>query len=173
MIYLRAAGVEDAQALAEVHVATWQSAYRGLLPDDYLNSLSVDARARSWVLILRAGTQVFLAEQAAQTVGFVSYGPSRDEDAGTEVGEVYALYVHPRAWGTGVGRDLHDAAVACLSAQGFATVTLWVLDANRRARTFYARHGWHPEGTARTEQRPGATLTEVRYQRRVSPGDGE
>ena len=169
MAQIRTADAADAAAIASVHVASWQLAYRELLPADYLGSLSVDARASRWVEILRTGTGVLLAQAGEQVVGFVSYGRSRDDDAADAVGEIYALYVQPAAWGTGVGRDLHDAAVAALSALGLVRATLWVLERNARARTFYARQGWRPDGALRTEEWPGVTLTEVRYQRHLGP----
>ena len=158
---------EDAYVIAKLHVATWQAAYRGLLPDDYLDSLSINARVRSWTQRLRTGSRVLLAEREARLVGFVSYGSSRDEDAAEEVGELYAIYVQPQAWGTGVGRALHDAAVGSLSAGGLEAATLWVLDSNERARGFYAGQGWRPDGRVKTDERPGATLTEVRYRRHL------
>jgi GNAT superfamily N-acetyltransferase len=65
-----------------------------------------------------------------------------------------ALYVHPSAWGTGVAATLHDAAVAELRAQGVTGARLWTLERNERARRFYERHGWRPDGTSRVVEFP-------------------
>lgn len=110
---------------------------------------------------------MLLAEREARLVGFVSYGSSRDGDAAEEVGELHANYLQPQAWATGVGRALHDAAVGSLSAGGLEAATLWVLDSNERARGFYAGQGWRPDGRVKTDERPGATITEVRYRRHL------
>lgn len=82
-----------------------------------------------------------------------------------KVGELYALYVHPQAWSTGVGRSRHDEALKALVAAGHREATLWVLDPNRRGRDFSYRQGWLPDGGKKTEERPGRVLMEVRYRR--------
>ena len=61
-------------------------------------------------------------------------------------GELYALFVHPDHWGVGAGRALADAACADLRAAGCTTVNLWVLEANTRARRFYAKYGFEDTG---------------------------
>lgn len=153
--------------MAVVHVDTWQVAYRGLLPASYLTSLSVEARAAMWTRILDDGALVCVAERAGQLLGFAVTGDSRDEDAGPLVGELFALYVHPTAWSTGVGRRLHDDALSVSTEAGHREATLWVLDTNDRAREFYQRHGWLPDGAEKTDERPGAVLHEVRYRRNL------
>jgi ribosomal protein S18 acetylase RimI-like enzyme len=80
------------------------------------------------------------AGQGAGIVGYAGVGPERSGVA--SAGELYALFVHPDAWGTGVGRALTDAAVGDLRAAGCDTVCLWVLEANERARAFYERYGF-------------------------------
>jgi GNAT superfamily N-acetyltransferase len=91
--------------------------------------------------------------------------PSRDDDADPATGEVPMIYALPRAWGSGAGRELMAAAVAGLREAGFAQVTLWVLDSNARARRFYERAGFVPDGATKTDVLAGATMTEVRYRR--------
>jgi GNAT superfamily N-acetyltransferase len=172
-----------------VHVAGWRSAYAALLPPDVLANLSVSARAQMWQQRLTdTDVATWVAEdQEHRIAGFASAGPSRDDaDATTDyrdeatdnrdpatatadaraTGELYALYVHPDRWANGVGRDLITTAMDHLRPQ-FATATLWVLRGNARARAFYEGRGWRPDGAARTEQRYGATLDEVRYRREL------
>jgi ribosomal protein S18 acetylase RimI-like enzyme len=161
----RIATPNDARAIAEIHVASWQGGYRGQLPDSYLKSLSVDARETRWAQSLRDGASVLLAEHAAKPLGFVSYGPSRDDDAPETGGEIYGLYVHPHAWSTGMGEQLHDGALAALTAEGTTVVTLWVLTSNDRARRFYSRHGWQQDGVTKVVELDGVTLSELRYKR--------
>jgi L-amino acid N-acyltransferase YncA len=109
---LRIAGPSDARAIAEIHVASWREGYRGQLPHSYLKSLSADGREKRWTQSLRDGASVLLAEQAGKPLGFVSYGASRNDDALKTGGEIYALYVHPHAWRTGRGQQLHAGALA-------------------------------------------------------------
>ena len=159
---VRPATVDDARAIAEVHVASWQAAYRGLLPQEYLDGISVEQRAarRRESLANGHGTTL-VAVDSGTVVGFAVTGRSRDEDADDSVGELYALYLRPDVWGVGAGAQLHDAALRSLA--GFGSNTLWVLDTNARARRFYERHGWQPDGVTKLDDRMGVDLSEVRY----------
>lgn len=167
-ITIRLATLEDAQAIADLHIRSWQWAYRGQIPDAYLDSLSETreqriAQRRANLAALPPHQRWWVAEQARHVVGFAMTGLSRDPDASEETAEVYALYLAPEAVGQGIGRALFAQAVADLRQRGFTRATLWVLESNRRARTFYEAAGWLPDGAKMTEERPGALLHEVRY----------
>jgi GNAT superfamily N-acetyltransferase len=162
---VRNATADDARAIAEIHVASWQEGYRGQLPESYLTSLSADARETRWAQALRDGAAVLLAEHAGKPLGFVAFGPSRDDDAPAMCAEIYALYVHPAAWSTGTGQALHDGALAALAAGGSTTVTLWVLTSNDRARRFYSRRRWQLDGATKIIEPDGVTLCVVRFKR--------
>jgi ribosomal protein S18 acetylase RimI-like enzyme len=168
-VQTRAAGRNDAPSLAQLHVDTWRAAYRGLVPDELLNNMSVAARERRWTAILAEGGTAWVAQAATAIIGFAAYGRSRDADAAPFVGEVIALYVHPDAWGSGVGRSLNDAALSSLAADGCREATLWVLRDNSRARRFYERQGWLTDGAEQTDDREGVRLVEVRYRVKLSP----
>jgi GNAT superfamily N-acetyltransferase len=136
-VSIRPATPADARSVAEVHVASWRDAYRGMLPDAYLSRLSVDDREAMWrEAFADPSSGAFVAESSGRIVGFVSFGPSRDDDAGEEVGEIPAIYLQPREVGTGVGRGLFEAATEALRRAGYRRATLWVLEANERARRF-------------------------------------
>ena len=160
----RPAELDDADQIAGVHVRSWQVAYRGQLPDDVLDNLDVEARARSWrQLLTDDATSVLVASRDGASIeGFVAAGPSRDDDASSVTGEVYAIYVEPTAWGSGVGSRLLEAAVGGLSTD-YRTATLWVLRSNERTRRFYERRGWRPDGTSKVDDRGSLQLDEIRY----------
>ena len=156
---VRPAAVADAEALARVHVAAWQHGYRGLLPAALLDALSVEQRTERWRAQLSGEPAARTWVTGEPVAGFASAGPSRDEDAAAGTGELYALYVHPDAWGRGIGGRLMATALEALGDGA----TLWVLEGNERARRFYARHGWQRDGAHRQEVRGTAVLDEVRY----------
>jgi ribosomal protein S18 acetylase RimI-like enzyme len=167
---IRPAEPSDADAIADVHVRGWRWGYRGLLPEELLAELDADERAERLRAVMTAdeGTvAVHLAEIDSGVIGFVSSGPSRDTDAPEPepTGEVYALYVEENAAGTGIGTALLRAAVDELRSRGFERATLWVLDTNVRARRFYKREGWLPDGETKTEDFRGFELREVRLER--------
>lgn len=168
---IRLARPSDARGIAQVHVAGWQQGYRGLVDPAFLEALSVGQREQGWARILGAGHRVLVHESAGQVDGFVSFGPCGDQDAPAAAGEVYALYVAPDRWGSGVGRRLLAAAVDELggSPASEGPPVLWVLEGNRRARRFYQRQGWWPDGSRREGHRPptgsvpGISFVEVRH----------
>ena len=169
-LFVRAAVPADAEAIAHVHVASWRSAYRGLLPHAYLAELTVDQRAPRWRQRLRRvgpREHVLVATCDAGLVGFASAGPTRDRDRDDRLtGELYAIYLLEEEWGRGAGRALHEAAVTALREAGFRDATLWVLGPNDRARRFYERNGWAADGSTKLESY-GAPVTEVRYRREL------
>jgi GNAT superfamily N-acetyltransferase len=167
---IRRAGAEDAMGIAIVHVRSWQAAYCGLVPQDYLDSLEAEQRRPAWERTLdaaewpRAGTLV--AEEGQDVVGFASICPARDDgEEPTSVGELAAIYLLPEAWGKGLGRELMMSAVSALSDAGFGEATLWVLDTNSRARRFYEAARWHADGAVKQDGGRGFVLNEVRYRR--------
>jgi ribosomal protein S18 acetylase RimI-like enzyme len=169
-VVVRQARVADAARIALVQVRSWQEAYRGHMPQDYLDGLDPERRARGWTRLLTerdpARSGILIAEAADDLLGFVSYCKSRDDDVDpVVVGEVEAIYLMPSAWGGGIGRRLMTGAAGGLAAAGFTQATLWVLEANDRARRFYAAVGWTADGTTKQVDSLGFPIIEVRYRR--------
>ncbi|MGH2551618.1 MAG: GNAT family N-acetyltransferase, partial [Thermomicrobiales bacterium] len=137
MIEIRKAEPADAAAIARIHVLVWQSAYRGLMPDDLLASLSIEQRTERWQSTIpnsRVGTSVAIVDDAL--VGFASAGMNRSEE-GDAVGELYTIYVLQECAGSGVGTRLIAAAEQWMVDHGFSDSLLWVLASNANARAFY------------------------------------
>lgn len=152
---------EDAGAISDVHVTSWQRAYRGILGDGFLDSLDRGAREAWWTSYLTQGSRVHVAEQDGAIVGFCTPGASNE--AGW--GEIFAIYIHPEHWGEGVGRELIVAGESTILASGFDRALLWVLEQNRRARAFYERQGWSLGKPIRVESIGGDQVNEVRYEK--------
>jgi GNAT superfamily N-acetyltransferase len=169
----------DERAIAATRVRGWQTAYRGVVGDEHLDAMSVDADATRWATLLaeqdRYSRTLVVEDDGGVVVGFCSIGPDRtvDRDAayavtalavpGT-VGEVYALYVDPGHWGTGVSDELMRAALTSLRHDGWVRANLWLLAQNPRARRFYERHGWVADGGRQTLTLPGDPV-EIRMTR--------
>jgi len=137
---IRTATADDAPGIARVHVDTWRTAYRGILPADFLNALSYEARTQRWCENLaQAGQQQFTLvaeDDGGQVVGFAGGGPERDGMPGYD-GEIYAVYVLTHHQRCGIGQQLMSVSARHLVDRGFRTATLWALEANWRARAFY------------------------------------
>ena len=145
---IRDATPEDAAAIAEVHVRSWRSAYRGMIPVEVLDALSVVQRERNWRERLLLATTAdaipftLVAELAGAVRGFCNVS-RLDADAEATIG---ALYLEPAHLRAGIGSALLATALARLRDAGRDDVVLWVLEENRAARAFYERFGFAADG---------------------------
>ena len=158
---VRRARLEDAAAIAEVHVRTWHAAYAHVLGAERLAGIDPERRRAGWERALSEGdVAAWVAQEAdGPVVGFVSIGDSRDAP---DEGELFAIYVLPESWGSGAGSELMAVARDALRA-AYPTSILWVLEDNPRARRFYEREGWALDGGRKEEELLGTTVAEVRY----------
>jgi ribosomal protein S18 acetylase RimI-like enzyme len=161
------ADVADAKELLTVHVMSRRAAYRGILPDDYLDALTVDGWLEWWERLIRAtdlprtGTLKLVDGDAI--VGYVTFGPSEDAGAIELAGEVRMVHLLPIVWRRGGGSALTCAACGSLRAAGFRTATLWVMEGNQRARLFYEAKGWTPDGGRKEDESIGIRRVQLRY----------
>jgi GNAT superfamily N-acetyltransferase len=133
-VRVRPARPEDAAAVAEVHVRTWQAAYEHVFGAEKLARIDTPERRGRWERWLAEGEHVWVAEEDDRVVGFVWIGDSRDDDAG---GELFAIYVLPEAWGSGVGPGLMAVGADALRER-YESSILWVLEDNPRAAVLRA-----------------------------------
>jgi len=139
---LRRATEADAGPIARVHVLAWQEAYRGILPDEFLASLSVERRREMWARQLGdpdLAPGVFVAAEEGEVVGFASAGPAREQGLDFD-GELYAIYLLAAHQRKGFGRALFQAAANALHRLGLNSMMLWVLKDNP-TRGFYDHLG--------------------------------
>jgi GNAT superfamily N-acetyltransferase len=164
---VRVATAADAAEIAGVHVASWQAAYRGQMPDSILDNLDVRRRIVRWQEILAQPNGVTsVAVDEARLIGFSNLIPSRDTDADSKaVAELAAIYVHPDLWHKGIGRELCHRALQEAENRGFAEVTLWVLKTNLPAIKFYQAMNFVPDGATKTDKLNDFDLHELRLRR--------
>jgi L-amino acid N-acyltransferase YncA len=136
------------------------------MPDEYLDGLDVDKRANMWRQLAQDADKIILVAEDSEgnIVGFSALGPSRDVDADPNTAEVAAIYVHPEEWKKGIGRALLSASLDQIRKRKFDQLTLWVLEGNQRARSFYESFGFIQEGAVKDEDHwKTFTVREVRY----------
>jgi ribosomal protein S18 acetylase RimI-like enzyme len=168
-IVIKNAAIDDAKEIATIHVQSWKTAYAGIMPAIILNSLSIENYQHAWHERLTQGCKVLIATELDQIHGFVSYCPSRDEDADpVKTAEISAIYLAPEQFRKGLGTRLCEAAEAAVSESGFEELTLWVLDANRPARMFYERLGFTATGDAVADNFNKVELKEILYKKIVT-----
>ncbi|HXR47507.1 MAG TPA: GNAT family N-acetyltransferase [Candidatus Limnocylindrales bacterium] len=166
---IRQATLPDARRIAQIHVASWQAAYRGQMPDAVLDKLDVEKRAAFWhTHLTRLPPVTFVAEFKQEIVGFCDLIPSRDKDSNSHItAEIAAIYVHPDYWRRGAGRALCLHALLAARHQHFTAVTLWVLAANVATQHFYLTMGFQVDGAAKSESFGDLKLQEVRFRIRL------
>lgn len=170
---VRVAGAHDGAAMAAVKWRAWRLAYRGMVPDRFLDRLPVYPPPGFWAT--RAAVPpsrrhcLLVAGRRGEVHGLCDAGPVRAEDLDPDTtAEVTTLYVDPSAQGLGIGGALLAAAVDRLVEAGLDDVRLWVLRDNADARRFYEERGWVADGATQTVPVHGESfsLEEVRYRLR-------
>lgn len=150
---VRRARVDDAACIAEVHIAAWTAAYRGIMADEILDSLDLDRQTAGWTRNLSDETSpmsTLVAVHEQRVLGFGGVCPPRDTAEvlsqlpnASGLGQLAAINLHPDVFGSGAGAVLLHALEDELQALGFTHAYLMVAEGNDRAMRFYAKHGWH------------------------------
>jgi GNAT superfamily N-acetyltransferase len=161
---LRAAEDADLPAVGALHQRSRVAAYAHLLPAETIGARTEEAFGEWWSERWKWEKETHrltVAEVSGEIVGFTYVGPSETEGAA----ELYAIHVEPAHVGTGLGRQLMEHALQQLAEFGEPRAVLWVLEDNERARRFYERGGWQPDGTTRVEPINDVPLAQLRYSR--------
>jgi GNAT superfamily N-acetyltransferase len=164
VIELRDAGPGDLDAVAALFLRCWRESYASVLPVKVIEVFDESSARELWrgpLVTPRPGTRGVVALDGDRVVGIARMGRDPDDPV---VGHVFSLYVDPSVQGSGVGGRLLAEADRWLAAEGHSEATLWVFEANTLARTFYAHHGWLPDGGTRVE--PEFREPEVRLRHR-------
>jgi L-amino acid N-acyltransferase YncA len=167
-VRVRRAVPADAEAIGRVHIDAWRWAYDGLFDPSLLARRTAEDTTAMWQRVIAKGVSVVLvAERDGAVVGFAGCGASRDDDA-AGAGELYVIYIDPAAYRSGVGSALMSRVLEELVGAGYREAVVWVLESNRRGRSFYERWGWRPDGATKDEPNGDAPpLLDLRYRRRL------
>lgn len=156
-----------------MHIASWRWAYRGLLPDAYLDRLRQDDLAATWwrrIANAEVEESIHVVEHDGKVGGFVTFGPMTSDPSWLGyAGEVYMLYLEPDLVGRGLGARLMRGACADLERYRCRWVVVWVLARNRAARTFYEKMGFQLDGARRWDPFADRSVPVVRYAMAINP----
>lgn len=160
---IRPAVPSDADAIARVQTRSWQTSYRGILPDSILDTMDTARRAamrREILLDTDALNLVAYDTTHREVIGFCNAGKSRRQ--GPRVGELYEIYIVDRAKRFGLGRELFEGTTAWCRAQQMTSLIIWVLEDNHHARRFYAAMGGRESQRVQSSVR-GYPVIELSY----------
>lgn len=150
---------DDRLAISHIYEESWKSAYKGIIPQSYLESIPagqwasrLDTKERNTLVMIENG----------MFIGTSSYGKSRCAELDS-FGEIISIYLLPEYIGKGYGKQLLEAVTEELVRLGYCDIFLWVLEENCRARTFYEKAGFTYSGRYSDADIGGKELREVQY----------
>lgn len=168
----RVATIRDVNAIARIQVQSWRAAYRDILPNEFLASLSERKHQEFWAQMIEEELgDCVIWEQASQVVGFANLGRILDvRSTGGKHLELYVIYFIPELYGSGEGTRFWKEIEAGLEAD---CVWVWCLERNRLGRRFYEKNGFSlVEGETKDFVWREASFREIRYRKFLSKGTG-
>ena len=157
---VRPAKLEDSVTIGKIYCDSWKAAYKGIMPQDYLDALTPDDRT------INPANYLVLESEEGVVFGLANLGSSRDKER-PEWGELRAIYLLPEYWRKGSGTALFQGAEAELGRRGYSRYFLWVLTENVRARRFYEKMGMRLSGREQSFTLGGKELWECRYEKEL------
>ncbi len=161
---------EDAETYGAITARSWKAAYRGIVPADYLKTITPELRTYHFRQFYcpGSGVEYYLVQAVGDDAGVFCLQAGRDDPTG-RMGEIGVFYFLPAFWGSGAAAPAMAFALDHLRQRGFDTAILWVLAGNARARRFYEKCGFVSDGAAKAIHL-GVDLAEVRYRRNLTEG---
>ncbi|MBQ9886436.1 MAG: GNAT family N-acetyltransferase [Lachnospiraceae bacterium] len=145
---------EEIKGKAYVHWKSWQDAYKGIVDQNYLDSLTLE---KCEEIAFKWPNNLIVAKDGDRVVGFVGYGKYHGEEL-AETGEIFAIYILEEYYDTGVGKALMQAGIGELD---YPQIAVWVLKDNKRAIRFYEKCGFCLDGREE-EIKLASPIVEVR-----------
>jgi ribosomal protein S18 acetylase RimI-like enzyme len=166
MVRIREAFPIDTEAIVEVTVAGWRSAYPGIVPARHIRDLPIS----TWRSNIRNGLRspegdsfTRIADLDGVVAGYCYVAaPARGEPEGSRVAELVAIYVEPAFWRSGIGTELARAAISEAKQGTYEEMVLWSFEDNQRALAFYKALGWEPDGARRPHRATGVPTVRLR-----------
>ncbi|HJO94798.1 MAG TPA: GNAT family N-acetyltransferase [Victivallales bacterium] len=159
------AGKEHVKALAIIHVNSWKAAHKNIVPDETLNSMTVQKRINVFSEALK-DKNIYLAIQDNAPAGFITVDRARDPDL-TNAGEIWGIHLDPKFWRKKIGTELLNWGLDYLTKKNYDKIVLWVFEDNYRARKFYESKGFILEGSANLMEKYNNAKA-LRYIKKIS-----
>jgi ribosomal protein S18 acetylase RimI-like enzyme len=160
---IRKATIDDVKDISRIHALSWKSAYKGIVPQVYLDELKEDFWVSAFAVWIKDNTiTARLILENGGPVGCVAYGKSRDKSM-PNWGEIVSIYLLPQYFGKGYGNRLLESALLDLKQDGHQDIYLWTLKENQRARHFYEKNNFQCNKDECICEVMGKPLADIRY----------
>ncbi|AXX59762.1 GNAT family N-acetyltransferase [Vibrio vulnificus] len=158
---VRKALIGDIDGIAHIHVSSWAYAYNGLMPKSFIESYTFEKRQKLWSNIIERDLAVVLVAEGDEGLsGFLCFGQPKTLK-GTDAYDLSSIYIDPDKIGVGIGQLLYDKCESMLRTLNAQKVSLWALDSNERALSFYTKQGFTPTGESNKEQADDVVLNDI------------
>jgi GNAT superfamily N-acetyltransferase len=160
------ATIADVMGIATVHVKTWQATYKGLIPDSFLDNMSIKRSAENYKKTLSKKDKnlseiLLVAKSDGEVLGFAGGGKNRDKEFPID-GELFAIYLLPETQKLGLGKKLFTYFVKEIKKRNYKSLILWVLTKNP-SRGFYEKVGGKVYKERDVQLTKDITLKEISY----------
>lgn len=140
---IRKANIEDAKTLAKLIIDGWQTGYKGIISDDYLDNMQLDSKTEIWkenILNQNEESKIYVYEENEEVLGVIKFGKSEETDNIHTV-EIYVLYVKPDKKRMGIGSKLLNYAKEEFIKEGHKKMIIWCAKQNIPSIKFYKKMG--------------------------------
>ena len=145
-IKIRLAKPEDASDMAEVHMRSWEVAYKDIVPMEYIRAKNA-TRPEKWKEILaNENTTQYAIQADGKTVGILGVGLPQDNDADDNYYELHGIYLHPDYYRKGIGTQAVDFAFNKARELNKKYMNVWVFAENYNSIKFYKKCGFVADG---------------------------
>ncbi len=154
--------LDDVGAVADIHVRGWQSAYRGIMPQDFLDALDPIKRAEGWKNGIEKQPHLIrlVSEVQGKVTGFAVGNENRTPELVPQAqAEVWAIYVDPLCWGHGAG----SALLQEFRARSKQPLCIWVATENKVGHSFYKKNGGELQSATKNEEVGGVQIPHQVY----------
>lgn len=152
---------KDKEEIADVYISSWKSAYKNILPNDYLNSLKKEDFDKEIDTVKN-----LVIEDNGKIIGIINFDKARDSDD-KYTGEIVAVYILEEYRRLGLGEILFESASLSLIKMGMNKVYLWVLKENKSARKFYEKMNMQISNETKSIEIQNKSFPLVKYEKEL------
>ena len=163
-IVIRLARPSDARNMAEVGMRSWEVAYKGIMPEEYIREKNATRPAQFAQNITDENTYAYVAQYNGKTVGIMRIAPPVDDDVCENTYEIHYIYLHPDYFRMGIGTEMMEFAYDIARGLGKAIMVVWVLAENVDSIRFYEKCGFVADGKSQMTER-GRMLEQIRMRK--------
>lgn len=152
-ISIRLANSFDASDMAEIHMRSWEVAYKDIISAEYIREKNI-TRLELWQRIITDDNNIhYVIQMDKKTVGIMTVVPTpQDNDANHDTCELEGIYLHSDYYRMGIGTQAMEFAFKLARQWNKTIMTLWVFKDNKNSIKFYEKCGFKSDAKTKSYQ---------------------